>query len=272
MSEFQDIEAEAVAGATLGIAAAAVEAFDHSAPGQFAVVPDGFKVESLEQFQVAPNRMQAKLAVAGAPGFIGYVNRWGGEGTLITVNRTARSISATLDHGDGESPQFRDHSITLTSRISPELTEWLTISKKPLGQRTLAEFLEDHATEVSRPDAAAIMDMVLTFEATKKVSFKSGVRLQNGDRQLTYSEETQGNGTSGTVMIPERITVVAPIFDGGDTEPVDFVLRYSIEEGALTFRLHMHQQEVRLREAFGRIVDEVDSHLGEGIPRPFLES
>lgn len=266
----KNIPTDAAVAAEFAIGATALQHFIPHESGNFAIVPDDWRVECLEDLQIAPNRMRAHQATISAPGFIGYINRWATASALVEIDWTCPRIHAVLDHGTAVEAGFRDHSIALRPRISVPLKRWLDIAKRPLSQRALAEFLDEHAVEVSVPDAASIMDMVLTFEATKKVVFKSGVRLQNGDRQLTFSEDTQG--TSGSVVIPERITIVAPVFEGADAQLIDFTLRYRIEDGAVAFSLKMHREDEVIRHAFQQIVDEVNAGLSDVIPRPFLDA
>ena len=267
-----DTNTEAAAGAALGVAAVAVDTFNVDDRGQFAVVPDGMRVESLEAFQSQPNRKKARRVCVDPLGFIGYVNRWGGADTQIAVNvkLPALRIDAALDFGTKDSPQHGDHTLTLAPRVSLTVQRWLNIAGKPMTQRVLAEFLEERAQDVSRPDAASIMDMVLTFEATKKVSFRSATRLQNGDRQLTYVEETAGGGSSGAVTIPDRITIKAPVFEGGAAQDITFLLRYSISDGDLTFTLRAYQWDETVEAAFSDVVRQVDEGLVSDVPRPFL--
>lgn len=254
-------------------AAAVAREFDAGMQGQFAVVPDGFRVESLERFQNVPNRQSGNLTVSGAEGFIGYVNRFGGAATLIVADIGRAKVKAVLDHGSPDTAAgFSGHTITIEPQHSEALRAWLAIEGKPMSQRALAEFLEERATDVLEPDAAAIMDMVLTFEAVKKVSFRSAVRLSNGDRQLTYVEDTTGGGSQGAVTIPERIIISAPLFEGMAPEDVRFNLRYRLDDGSVTFTLKMHRRDDVLRGAFDQLLHELDEDIIADVPRPFLKS
>ena len=220
--------------------------------GQFAVLPEGATIQSLEQFQVAPNRSRGHHVFVETSSLADYYTEHSAPGTMVEANYKGGKIKVTLDGDAPAAPGFKDHTATFQAEVAPKLAAWLAISGKPLGQVAFGEFLEDRAVDVVQPDAATIMEMVMTFDATKKVSFKQSTRLSDGQRQFQYVEE---NETRGAVTLPERITIRTPIYRGQEAQDVLFLLRYRIEDGSLRFTVSMHNKDEVMQSAFDRCVD-----------------
>ena len=108
------------------------------------------------------------------------------------------------------------------------------------------------------PDAASIMDMVMTFDATKKVTFRQSDRLHDGQRQLTYTEE---NEVRGNVILPERMTILVEVLEGQKPERINIRVRYRIEDGRLTFLFEIHDQADAERVAFDRAEAALEAAL-----------
>ena len=245
MADLTEFEAQANTAAADGIK------FDPTKVAQFAVVPPGFTVENLERYQARPNRKTGNLSVVDVSSLGQYVQRHSEPGTAIHADYSKATMVAVIDgHDDG--PGHGDHRVTFTAHTSDQLKAWLAINKKPMGQIAFGLFLEDRAVDVVQPDAATIMEMVMTFDATKKVTFRSAQRLHDGQRQFQYVEE---NETKGAVTLPDHAIILAPIYRGMEPQRIKFMIRYRIEDGSLQFTVQMHDQETVMRAAFDKCVD-----------------
>lgn len=226
--------------------------FDPDLTGQFAIVPEGYRIESLERFQTLPNRTEANHSFVTVESLADYYRKHGADATaMVSADYKAAQIVAVLDGDRADGPGFKAHKATFKAEVAPKLAAWLKVSGQPMGQTTFGEFLESRAVDVVQPDAATIMEMVMTFDATKKVTFKQSTRLSDGQRQFQYIEE---NETRGAVTLPERIVVRTPIYRGQAAQDVTFLLRYRIEDGALRFTVTMHNKDEVMQEAFDRCV------------------
>ena len=237
--------------------------FEESQTGQFAIVPEGFRVESLEVFQAAPNRVTADHRFVTVQSLAEYCNRFGNADTMIAANYEAGRIHAVLDGDTQESASHKSHKARFEAQLHDVTKAWLNICSKPMSQATFGQFLEDRAQDVVKPEAASVMEMVMTFDATKKVTFKSAQRLHDGQRQLVYVEE---NEARGAVTFPDHFIVLAPIYRGMEPQQVKFMVRYRIDDGKLTFVVEMHDRERVLREAFDRCVDALRTSLNLEVP------
>ena len=253
-------ETEMQTALAVAMAGKAREEFAIDERANFAVIPEGYRVEGLEQFQDAPNRVIAKNTFVSAKSFADYLNSYGDDAAFVTASQDRSEMVAVMDYHETNArilkrvAGFCDHTAKFKARISDKVAAWLAMTGKPLTQTDFGTFLEERAVDVMHPDAASIMEMVMKFEATKKVEFKSSTRLSDGSRQFTYVEDNQSRGG---LTLPDRLTILAPIYQGMQSQPIQFLLRYRIQDAALRFQIDMHDRQEVLKEAFERCVDAV---------------
>ena len=221
----------------------------------FVVIPDGYNLQSIEQYQERPNRIEETHRLTSAKSFADYLTRFATESMLLTASTDKAQMYAVIDYHEGDgSPRHGTHKAVYVARKTDKIAAWLSMCTKALGQIEFGLFLEERAVDVIQPEAAAIMEMVMQFEATKKVEFKSSQRLADGSRQFSYVEENQARGG---LTLPDKIIIRAPIYQGMEPQDIKFLLRYRINEGSLKFIIEMHDKDEVLREAFERCVDAV---------------
>lgn len=232
--------------------------FDRNGAGQFAVVPDGFTVAPLEDWQDTPDRHRANHRFVAVKSLAEYLNRFGTENTMLCANYEGAVVEAVIDGDAPDRPSHKDHRASFSAQIADVTKAWLAICSRGMSQVDFGLFLEDHAVDVVAPDAADVMDMVMTFDATKKVTFKSSTRLHDGARQFQYVED---NDQRGGVKLPDHFVIQAPIYRGMDPQRIKFMVRYRINDGALRFQVDMHDKDRVMREAFDRCVDALKADL-----------
>lgn len=223
--------------------------------GNFAVIPDGYTLESLEDYQDRPTRITTDHKFLSAKSFAIYLTRFATESMMLTASSDKAQMYAVIDYHECDmNARHGTHRAKYTARQTDKIKAWLSMCSKPLGQIEFGLFLEERAVDVICPEAAAIMEMVMQFEATKSVQFKSSSRLSDGSRQFTYVEENQ---TRGGLTLPDKIIIRAPIYQGMEPQDIKFLLRYRINDGTLKFIIEMHDKDEVLSEAFERCVDAV---------------
>lgn len=244
-------------------AAIAGEDFDPAGKGQFAVIPDDYQVATLEAFQERPNRHFADERFVDVASLVTYLNRFADDDTMISADYDSAQVVAVIDGHAPDDPSHRTHHARFTAAVSDQTKAWLGICGRQMSQIDFGLFLEDRAVDVVEPDAADVMDMVMTFDATKKVSFQSSQRLHDGQRQFRYVEENQA---TGAVTLPDHFVILAPVFRGMEPQRIKFMVRYRIVEGALRFQVDMHDRDRVMREAFDRCVDALKNGLKLALP------
>lgn len=231
--------------------------------GNFLIVPGGYRLEDLERFQERPNRITAAHTFVAVDSLEAYLARFATAETMVTVDYTRQSIAAVIDGDAPDAPSHRAHKASFEARKAHPFSDWLAICGKGMSQTDFALFLEDRALDLAEPDAATVMEMVLKFEATKKVEFKSSTRLHDGSRQFVFVEDTQ---QKGALTLPDHFIVLTPIFEGMEPERVKFMVRYRIDEGKLRFTVQLHDADMVLRRAFERCVDALRTGLSLDLP------
>lgn len=257
---------EADAAAALAIAQN-LNPFDFEMRGNFTLLPPGYSVADLEHLQAAPNRVRAKQTFADPKSLAAYLTRftndndskafdgfpvfWGDD-AFLTVDYRAAKIGAVLGYSRRGADCHHDHIATYQAQVGRKFQKWLEMCGKPHTQVALALFLESRAVDVVKPDAADIMEMVLKFEATKTVEFKSSTRLADGARQFVFVEDTQQRGQ---ITLPDHIVILVPVYEGLEPQQVKIWLRYRIEDAKLRLVLEVHDEDEVMRQAFERCVD-----------------
>jgi uncharacterized protein YfdQ (DUF2303 family) len=276
MSEINRTEADA--GAELALKQATPQ-IAPNVPGlehPIIVFPRGESVKSLAHL-MAPTRKKAKVTVHDYQSFIAYVKKHrepGRTALFAVVTETAGVFTAVLDYHEENTeiigkPQYGDHVCVLEMRHTPEWVRWVNNSGTPKSQVDMAQFLEDNRLDIKEPEAAKIIEIAKTFEATQGVSFKGAVRLQNGDRRLDYNVQTGARaGEAGNLEIPERIELSLPIYVNGPEYGISAWFRYSIDNGVLRLRYELIRPhkfiELALAEAGNAIEKELEMTLHKG--------
>jgi len=238
--------------------AAAQANFDPTGTGQFAVVPDGYSIAALGEWQERPDRHIADHRFVAVSSLANYLNVFASDNTMVCADYEGAIIAAVIDGDAPDTPSHKSHKARFAAQIADQTAAWLGICGRRMSQVEFGLFLEDRAVDVVKPDAADVMDMVMKFDATKKVTFKSSNRLHDGARQFQYVED---NDQRGGVTLPDHFIIQAPIYRGMEPQQIKFMVRYRIDDGALRFQVDMHDKDRVMREAFDRCVDSLKTDL-----------
>lgn len=219
------------------------------------------RVVDLEEYLERPRRKRRNAAMHTARALAAYVNahKRADESTLWADLQRLTIAALLNDHvTGGAAAGWGDHRATFTARLTPEWLAWFHASGKYLGQTEFAEFLEDHAADVVSPSAADLLELAKTFEATNRCEFRGAIRLDSGQRQLTYVETIDASaGTQGQVTIPETIELGLVPFEGADRYRVNARFRYRLADGHLRLGVVLDRPDLVLQNAFSETVDAV---------------
>ena len=226
------------------------------------IVPPGHTVESFEKLLPKPLRLKESLKIQNVTSFVDYFQLFANDATLIFADEAAATIKAVFDYHQPNSPSHCEHSATLKLVHSDEWKAWLTNDGKSLTQRQMAEFIEDNIKDVVSPDGATLLEVAKTLQATKKLGFRSSQELHNGQIQLTYNEEIDGQaGPTGQLQIPKEIVIGLRVYKGQEGYQVTARLRYRIGDGGqLSFSYHINNVEKILEDAFATVLQQVKTN------------
>lgn len=240
------------------------------------------RIENLERYLPEPLRPRAKATFNEPQSFIDYVTSHVEEGTHLfgDVTEAGGYFAAILDYhllttaeaGGKQGAQWGEHTARLNLQVTPEWQRWLGSHAKPFEQAAFGEFLEDNVRDVVKPSGAELLQVALTLEATKKVAFRSGVRLDTGEHQLNYVEEIAGQaGSTGQLQIPERFTIAVAPFEGTAPVEIEVRLRYRLMEGRIVFVYLLLRPDVAIRAVWQAIRERIAKETGHTVLRGTAE-
>lgn len=239
-----------------------------------------------------PNRPIGEISVYDAVSFIQAVKQRAlpGVDPVVYADETTMSLVAVLNDDAADKAGWRDNRVKLVLRDSPEWTRWKS-NEGTTDQVTFANFVEDSTGDFIDPDAATMLALAQTFQATKSGKFKSGSNLHNGARQLVVEDEVEATaGQDGSITIPKSMNIALRPFFGSvsnkDGEfvparwPVEALFRFAIRDGKLSIGYKLVEPEEVKRRAYNVLVQQVGAGLElaplaapapatRSIPKPF---
>jgi uncharacterized protein YfdQ (DUF2303 family) len=261
MSKFtESLNSNTDAGVIAVLAAQSVgEQYTIGGQHPYAVIPEGFRVADLESYLPKPVRIREAVVLTTAVSFIDYWQKFATDASVIFAEESAKKFRAVFDYHQLGMPDNCAHRATLQLQHSEEWKCWVSFNKESFSQVEFANFIEDHILDIREPAGAELLEVAKTLNATKKLTFRSGIELQNGATQLTYHEVIDGQaGTKGDLLIPTRIKLGLRIFKGCEAYEVNARLRYRInDEGRLTFTYLIDNLDHLLEDAFEQIKKQI---------------
>lgn len=224
-----------------------------SANGQTIVRP-----HLMERVMLTPARVRALVSLRTPQSFVAYVQRFADAGSVIFANSKTRSVVAVLDyHESATAARWGAHRAVLTCQLTEDWTRWTAADHKKMSQIEFAQFLEDNLQNIAEPDGSTILNVARQLEAHKSSQFKSSIRLDNGELQLTYEETITGTAQKGAVQIPTDFTLGIKPFEGGEAYAVKARFRYRIDNGLLSLWFDLLRPDAVLEDAFNRVLETV---------------
>lgn len=208
----------------------------------------------LERLLDAPRRPRG-LALLYEPGdFAAYVDRLEGPATTVWADEDNLTVTALFNDHTAADAGWRDHHARLQVRRDPDWQAWVNRDTVLGNQAEFAEHVEDQAHTIVDPDAATMLEVATSFQARRDASFSRATRLDSGDVQLSWSEETTASaGASGRLEVPRRFTLRLAPFLGVASVEVVALLRYRLRDGRLGIGYKLHRPDVAEHNAFADI-------------------
>lgn len=226
-------------------------------------------LEALEdELAPHPRRKTGTVHVQDADSFIAYIEKHRLPGTEVFADMSRMKLVGIINAHSESSPadDVEGHAGHADHRVSLELLDtdawkaWTSKDKTKMEQVAFAEHLEDNAAEVIYPDAATMLEIAQSFQATTAADFKSAQRIDNGTVGFRYEEtQTARAGQVGELEIPSAFTIGVAPFEGADKAEVIARFRYRISNGHLTLSYALLDPTGVKRQAF---LDHVDAVRG----------
>jgi uncharacterized protein YfdQ (DUF2303 family) len=239
----------------LTLAATAVRSLGNA---QHLVLPPEYKHVDLttliERAGPAPHRKQGSVHLGDVGSFIAYVRDQAMPlSCYIYADPDARTLTAVLNENssaDAQAAGWRDFRAVCKAELSREFDGWMKNNKKVMEQEDFAIFLEDNIADIVEPSGEAMMAVALTLEAKTEVSFSSARRLDNGQVQLSYSENIDARAAAGAVDIPREFAIGVRLFKNGDAYKVRARLKYRLASSKVKFWYELDRPENVIEDAF----------------------
>lgn len=240
-----------------------------NAPVHVLAIRDGYtKVGEydLQKYQPYDRRKKGNITFVDPGSFVVYAKKHSNpDETVILADEN--HVIAVFNHHDGPngSPAggWGDFTAQLRLVETPEWKAWTENEGKWLSQEQLGDFLELHATEITQPDAASVIESVMNVRAHLTASFRSGRSLRNGSIQVEYVEELNGQGGAGEILIPSQLTIVLRRWQGNfDPVTITAFVRFQIRDGKIAFHYRFPADVAQAaRDAWRAIVGGVETDL-----------
>ncbi len=199
-----------------------------------AILPQGASVRELSHLLSAPPRKKGTVTLRDLDSFVRLVNAEKSPQTRIYGTQQPPELVAVFNDHAGELTGWCDHRAVYSCPLSEEWKRWQGSNGKRMTQEQFATFIEDNARDIVNPSAAEMLEVARTLQIKNKVSFASGIRLDNGEMQLRYEEQIEGMaGAKGDIRIPEEFKVGMSFTLGGPQYLLRARLRYRIEGAKL---------------------------------------
>lgn len=236
----------------------------------FVIVPHGCELKTFPELREHPVHVQAAVTVTSAAAFLLYFNRFANPNSTILVDIEKAKIHGVIDYHiantDNVLPQHGKHTVTYPCPLTPEAQKWFDKNKIQMNQTDFAQFIEDGLLEIMEPSGSEMLEIASTLQAKNQVNFRSGIRLDNGQAQMTYEESIQGSaGVSGNVNIPQKIALALRIFRGDDAAyRIEANFRYRIKEGKLTMWYELIRPHIAREDAVKQIIETIKNGITQG--------
>lgn len=240
---------------------------------QVFVVPEGSHLDQVmpnDKFLTQPRRLKGSVVVDDVASFKAYVTEFYGElSTTAWVDPAQHRVTAILNDAHADESAWRDHRATLQLVKTPEWKRWRQTDGSLMNQETFARHIEMSEVDIANPDAGTLLEIAQTFYASTKADFRSGTRLQDGQVQFSYVEETNATaGRNGELDIPAKFELLIAPFHGEKPVTITALLRYRIRDGKLAIGYEL----VRPDDIERAVMDLIAESLRGDIARVYLGS
>ena len=191
----------------LATAAEATAMLDHNA----VVIPDGFKLQSLELFKSNPNHFRAKYSTSVLGEFIGYLSFFANETTVVFINPETLVAKAIIDMGDGSKPLWGRHRANIELLKKPAYSALLKSAGVVLLQQEFIDFVDDWRGNIN---------FYSDDESRTSLSFSSVLKTL---RHLKINANSNSEQSVGNFSASRSALESIEIKAGGDALPAGFL-------------------------------------------------
>lgn len=253
--------------------AVGVKVFANPSGGaSIAAIPNGYRLQSLEEFGLSPSYIKQAVKVHRLNDFLAYVERFKNPGTsIIMIAPATKGLGAELAcceldyHSVGavaDAASWCAHSVTYVATKTVEYGLLCGLDCKLMAQDEFAHAIEPLLRFVKDMKAAELLEVLRTINLTSKGKFQSINDDFSGSVDFTY--ELQVSASAGTqerkLKVPREISFYMPLIEGNAAWPVNTKLMYRIPpEPGGKVQLGLRMPDRRLDEE--RLVESLATNI-----------
>lgn len=225
---------------------------------QYALIPDGYKLQEITDPDRLAARPKAKVKVDDRAGLVTYTNLHQTKQSMIFGDYDAGTITTVIDwHPHNQDTDQRgqsgaqQHAVTLTLLPSEEFSRWHNMQNKMHKQADFALFLEENASDIHFPEPGIMLELARDLEGVTGQTFKARTRLTDGSHAFAFETE---NKITSRVTAPEEFHLMIPLYNGEDPELLTAKFRWRPTSEGLLLGFVWHRVEYMRRARFTQIV------------------
>lgn len=264
-----------------------------------AISKDGVEVIAPERFEAwrdAPRHRKGVATMTDLTSFIGHVNRYKDEHSVIFAkdDQTMPGLTAVLDyHEDGAegAPRFGHHRTQFNFPVTPEWQAWTGNNAQAMDHTTFAKFIEDRFIEIIPPavvassfsgdddpvkrfvdglggvakmgSAADLMRIASGLSVHESSVLAEATRLQSGEGRLVFQIDHETRDSGGEVItVPPAFGIAVPVFKGEPPYCVIARLRYRKSGGKLALWYELFRADLTFDHAVNEAIEKVQNETG----------
>ncbi|MER9217897.1 YfdQ family protein [Mesorhizobium sp. M0644] len=243
------------------------------------IVPDGFSLEKLPPLLPPLTGIKATPRMDDAESFVNYINRYKTGASVIFADLKTNLMTAIIDYHNGSTsnqapeagkdtlgkPDYTTHRVAHPCPWTIEWARWRAVDGQNIKQAELAVLLEEMLHTIAAPEGGALLEIAAELKVEREVKFKQGTKLADGTVSIGYEESDQTSTKSGKITVPDLITIVCPVFQGGEVRQFQARLRYKVDRGELTFKIAIMNRQSGEQAAFQDVVRAVSEATGQPV-------
>lgn len=194
-------------------------------------------------------------------GFVSYLLKYGGEGTVVLADATKEVVCAVLDE---KAPRGFE-VVAFRPQRHPLFTPWLAMLAKWMPLRQAVDFLLDNRRTITEPDGKLLARDLSQIKVASNVTRMQGIGTHSINGVMVETT-LSGQKKEQPMELPEEITIDVPMFVGCDPLPLtmDVSIDHSEEHGVL-FRMSSPDILVKSSQQFDQFCRTIVTGLdGKG--------
>ncbi|API58883.1 hypothetical protein BSL82_05800 [Tardibacter chloracetimidivorans] len=244
-----------------------------------------FSPQDFDPFREKPLRRSGTAVLTALESFVGHVNRFKDEDSIIFASddRAAPSLTAVIDYhrqGHEGDPRFGKHRAHFAFPLSDEWQAWQEADKAPMSMIEFAAFLEDRVIDVlqlipgedelnreqqmfvdATGGAVATPSQLIAMSLSLKVNEKATVNevrnLSTGEGEVQFTSTHDTAIAGDRVRVPTVFIIGIPVFRNGAFYRVLARLRYRQMQGQLKFWYELWRTDRVFDHAFKEACEQV---------------